>query len=78
VAWADDFMRFLESGDDGTMPPKTTCHLYVATALRGLSERAVVNLLNVGEIAVAKAHGRWEIDIASLRAYAANRKEQEP
>jgi hypothetical protein len=60
------------------MPRKTTCHLYVATALLGLSERQVVKLLTTGEIAATKAHGRWEIDIASLRAYAAGRKEQEP
>jgi hypothetical protein len=38
--------------------------------------RAVVKLLTAGAIAATKAYGQWEIDIASLRAYAARRAER--
>jgi hypothetical protein len=71
-AVADDHLRrHLERGDT------TTC-LPTATAFLGLSKRAVVKLLQSGAVAATKAHGQWEIDIASLRAYAARRKEREP
>jgi hypothetical protein len=75
VAWAEDFMAYVER--EGVRS-RTIVDLFCATALLGLSKRAVVKLLEGGEIAATKAHGRWEIDIASLRAYAAGRKEQEP
>jgi hypothetical protein len=72
-AWAEDFMAYIER--EGWRS-RTAVHLYVATALLGLSERAVVKLLNTGEIAATKAHGRWEIDIAALRAYTAGHQER--
>jgi hypothetical protein len=77
VEFAEEVMA-LQQESSRYHAPKTTTHLNVAMLLLGLSEREVVKLLKSGEIAATKARGRWEIDIASLRAYAAGRKEGEP
>jgi hypothetical protein len=50
--------------------PGTTVKLFTATAYLGLSQRAVVKLINTGEIAATRGRGNcWEVDITSLRAY---------
>jgi hypothetical protein len=77
VEFAEGVMASQEQGSRYYVP-RTTTYLNTAMMLLGLSERDVVKLLTGGEIAATKGHGRWEIDIASLRAYAAGRKERKP
>jgi hypothetical protein len=77
VELAERVMASQEQGDR-YFAPKTTTYLNMVMMLLGLNEREVVKLLKAGEIAATKAHGRWQIDLASLRAYAAARKEREP
>jgi Large polyvalent protein associated domain 29 len=71
--WIDEYMCDREREGRNTMT------LRFAASWLGLSERAVVKLINAGEIAATRGYGNaWDISIASLRAYAADRGKGEP